>query len=249
VPAALVVSTTRAARLFAAGTAAADGTIPAPVAALTEGVVKTMSLSRLKVVAVVLAVCLLGAGGWLASRSTAEPAATPKPVVAPDRPGARDDREALQGIWRVIAQETEGENDFDPRANKVTRWVFKKDQLLIKTDVGGEQTRTCAYTLDPTRTPKTLDVTAQDPDTGKTKTFRRAIYSLDGDVLKVCYRLLPAEIKRRDQDVNRRPRPFDLGDFLMPRPTELVTRAGSKTSRLTLKREAADRKDRPVERP
>jgi hypothetical protein len=53
--------------------------------------------------------------------------------------------------------------------------------------------------------------------------------------------MLPAEIKRQDQLVNRRARPFDLGDYLAPgrRPKELATREGSKTMLLTLKREAA----------
>jgi RNA polymerase sigma factor (sigma-70 family) len=60
VPAALVVSTVKAATLFAAGGAAA--LTPAPAAALAEGVVKGMFLSRLKIAtAIMLAAFGLGA--------------------------------------------------------------------------------------------------------------------------------------------------------------------------------------------
>jgi RNA polymerase sigma factor (sigma-70 family) len=54
VPVAMVSSTIRAATLFAAGRAAAAGTISVKVAALTEGVLRTMLLSKLKVATVVL---------------------------------------------------------------------------------------------------------------------------------------------------------------------------------------------------
>jgi RNA polymerase sigma factor (sigma-70 family) len=62
VPAALVASTIKAASLFAAGRAVTAGVISAQVAALAEGVLRTMLLGKLKVAAVVLVVCALGAG-------------------------------------------------------------------------------------------------------------------------------------------------------------------------------------------
>ena len=55
-PATLVSSTIKAAGLFAAGQAAATGVIPLKVAALTEGVLKTMLLTKLKTAMVVLLV-------------------------------------------------------------------------------------------------------------------------------------------------------------------------------------------------
>ncbi|HLW66795.1 MAG TPA: sigma-70 family RNA polymerase sigma factor [Gemmataceae bacterium] len=61
---ALVASTIKAASLFAAGQAAATSVISAQVVALTEGVLKTMLLTKLKTVSVlVVAVALLGWGG------------------------------------------------------------------------------------------------------------------------------------------------------------------------------------------
>jgi hypothetical protein len=66
VPIPLMVATVKAAALFAAGQTVAAGIIPAQVTALTEGVLKAMFLTKLKIVAVVLlliAVAGLGLGG------------------------------------------------------------------------------------------------------------------------------------------------------------------------------------------
>jgi RNA polymerase sigma factor (sigma-70 family) len=71
IPASLVVSTVKAAHLFAAGQRAAAGLIPAKVAALTEGVLRAMLLSKLKLVTVVLLVIfsVIGTGLLTISRS------------------------------------------------------------------------------------------------------------------------------------------------------------------------------------
>ena len=63
VPTAVVSSTIRAASLFAAGKAVATGLISANATALTEGVLRAMLLTKLKIAtAVLLAVGVLGAG-------------------------------------------------------------------------------------------------------------------------------------------------------------------------------------------
>src|SRR6266851_204758 len=74
VPAPLVSSTVQAAALVAAGHAAA-GVVSAPVAALTEGVMKAMLMTKLKIAtAVVLAVGLLGVGfGLYQTQAAAAP--------------------------------------------------------------------------------------------------------------------------------------------------------------------------------
>lgn len=68
VPASLLFTTTRAALLVAAGHTAAAGVVSATVATLTEGVLKTMLLAKLKTASVVLfgaAALSLGTGGLL----------------------------------------------------------------------------------------------------------------------------------------------------------------------------------------
>jgi RNA polymerase sigma factor (sigma-70 family) len=73
VPAPLVSSTVQAAALVVAGHAAA-GVVSAPVAALTEGVMKAMLMTKLKIAtAVVLAVGLLGVGFGLYQTRAAAP--------------------------------------------------------------------------------------------------------------------------------------------------------------------------------
>ena len=60
VPTTVTFATIKAASFFAAGQAAATGAISVQVAALTEGVLKTMFLMKLKtVVGVLLAVCVI----------------------------------------------------------------------------------------------------------------------------------------------------------------------------------------------
>ena len=73
VPGVLVVSTTKAAMLVAAGQAAAAGVVSVKVAALTEGVLKTMFLAKLKTATVVVCgVAAIGLGtGELVYRARA----------------------------------------------------------------------------------------------------------------------------------------------------------------------------------
>jgi RNA polymerase sigma factor (sigma-70 family) len=85
VPAAVVCSTIRAASLFAAGHAAAAGAISVQAVALTEGVLKTMFTTELKIAtAVVLGVCLLGIGwGIYPTRAAAPPEGKQEVAPAP----------------------------------------------------------------------------------------------------------------------------------------------------------------------
>ena len=74
VPTSVMWATIKAASQFAAGSAAASGVIPAQVAALTEGVLKTMLFAKLKVVLVLLVVvALCGAAGLIYQTKAAEP--------------------------------------------------------------------------------------------------------------------------------------------------------------------------------
>jgi RNA polymerase sigma factor (sigma-70 family) len=88
VPAAVVSSTIKAATLAVAGPAAAAGAVSARVAALTEGVLKTMLLSKLKIAGAVLAVVAILVAGVSLVRL---------PVLAGEPPqSARADKPAAQ---------------------------------------------------------------------------------------------------------------------------------------------------------
>jgi RNA polymerase sigma factor (sigma-70 family) len=110
VPASVVSCTIKAARLLAAGPAAA-GVISANVAALTEGVLKTMLVTKLKVAGVaLLAVTLIGLGMTLTAYRT----------LASDRGGTADDAatNAVSGGRANQVPEAEG-----PRADATGRGV------------------------------------------------------------------------------------------------------------------------------
>jgi hypothetical protein len=92
-PARLVLSTVRAMAWVGAGRAAA-GVVSAAVAALTEGVLKTMSTSRIKLaLAAVLAAGLIGAG-WGAYQACAAPpgSAINQPAPAAGTPGKQEEQ-------------------------------------------------------------------------------------------------------------------------------------------------------------
>jgi RNA polymerase sigma factor (sigma-70 family) len=117
-PTSVVVSTIKAASLLAAGQAAATGLISAKAAALTDGVLKAMLMTKLKIAtAVLLVVAVLGLGGSsLFDRSVAaaqEPsksaAKDPQPAkVPPDVPKkvGNPDYDELVGIVIGVIDDT-----------------------------------------------------------------------------------------------------------------------------------------------
>src|SRR5262249_30959932 len=85
VPTSLVSSTIKAASLFAAGQAAATGVVSAQVAGLAEGVLKTMLLTKVKIVTAVL---LAGVTPRPGARRAPPPPPTPKPAHHAAKPPA-----------------------------------------------------------------------------------------------------------------------------------------------------------------
>jgi RNA polymerase sigma factor (sigma-70 family) len=111
VPAALVGPTVKAATLVAAGHAAAAGAISANVAALLEGVLRAMLLTKLKTAAAaLLALALLLPGaGLLAHRALGERPASSKagPAAKPEAKGAvvkaaREEEKSAELVGRVV---------------------------------------------------------------------------------------------------------------------------------------------------
>lgn len=115
VPASVVDSTIKAASLLTAGKVAATGAISLKVAALTEGVLKTILLTKLK--AAIAVVALLGFVATvttvLACRRVAEkgdkPPAAEKPVKTPEKPesvggeASRKKTEAARGLKLTLS--------------------------------------------------------------------------------------------------------------------------------------------------
>ncbi len=104
VPPGLLKSTLDVAKLMAAGTVS-----PIPSVVLMTGVLKTMTLSKLKIGASIALLVAILAGGtkvMLSHASNPGPSNTEPANAMVDKPKATDDRDAIQGTWDVIKSPT-----------------------------------------------------------------------------------------------------------------------------------------------
>jgi RNA polymerase sigma-70 factor (ECF subfamily) len=134
VPPGLAEATGKAALSFAAGHAAATGT----VVALTEGVLRAMWLTKLKIAAAVLlaaGVVVGGIGLIPQNRAAAEPAPQAQPVKAQPKAkakaGAPDRTHSVQAMPPVVVQTVPRSGDTQVDASAVTelRVTFSKDMM------------------------------------------------------------------------------------------------------------------------
>ncbi len=223
----LTDATIRAATRFAAGDGGVGQLATARAIALSQGVLRTMILTKVKIAAaLVLTVTMLGGGtGWLAYRTPGTVTAADASAAKPDDK-ANDDKEAIQGTWDVSSVQMGGKEAPDTpeiKELKSAKWTIKTDKITIA--LPKKANEEAAYQIDPAKKPKHLDFTPLDgPPNEKGKTGH-GLYSLNGDVLKICLPMSP------DAD---------------ERPTELATKEGGKAMLLTLKREKPA-KDKPKE--
>jgi RNA polymerase sigma factor (sigma-70 family) len=174
-PAALLDATFQAALSFAAGGAVVGGA-STPALALTKGVLQTMWLSKLKLVAAAaLAVAVVAWAGGLAYRGlAADPPA--KDDKKADKP--KEDKEAILGTWKVQAFEEGGKDSETDEGKKfkAATVTITADKMVFKS---GEEVHEVMYQLDPTSKPKAIDL----DHGGK---VLKGVYSLDGNTLKIC---------------------------------------------------------------
>ncbi len=192
----LLSSTVKTATLLAAGQTT-TGLVSVHVAALTEGVLKAMFLTKIKTVMGMMLVVasLCGAAGLVYQTQAAEQRKTtkapekdeqekhsaakknenPKPSKL-QRP--KDDLLAIRGVWRVISVQYDNEEDADKGAIvwKGSRWIIHAEFMDIRMKEGGGVG--FGYKLDPSSSPKILDLRIL----GRTVP---AIYALESDVLQI----------------------------------------------------------------
>jgi uncharacterized protein (TIGR03067 family) len=190
VPAPLIGSTVRAAANLAAG-----ASVSAPVAALTQGVLKSMFLTKLKVIALTVAMIGLTVGTLTYGLVSYKPvAAAPqdsaksdekKPVAKPQK----TDKELLQGAWKITSAKNAG--DFEKAKNAY--FYFVKDKMYIGMDDRLEVE--CNATIDPTATPKQIALNIKDE-----KKSMDGIYALDGNKLKISFPKGPDDERPKDFD-------------------------------------------------
>jgi RNA polymerase sigma factor (sigma-70 family) len=198
-PTAIVSMTIEAATLVAAGKTAAGSMISAKVAALTEGVLQAMFLTKLKqAMGVVLLLTLISLGGVVGTHDTAigQPAATaearevPPPARKTPREPAKEaaaprtDKERLQGIWTVVSMEMNG------KRVATGKMVFMIDGNRACWQTSEAEIHGGFY-LDATTDPKSYDLATT------ARTFE-GIYDIDGESLRLCY-VAGDERKRPDR--------------------------------------------------
>jgi len=175
--AALTAATVQAAAQFTGGAAAPAAT---RAVVLAREILRTVLWTKVKLaaVAVVVVAALVPGGLWITNHAL-RPAT---PAAGAAAPQVADDREAIQGDWRVVRVEYEGHNMTDDaafRGIKGATWRFTADRILVKAEGWPDSD----YTLDPTTRPKHLDL-GHKADAGFKVTIK-AIYALDGDDLMV----------------------------------------------------------------
>jgi RNA polymerase sigma-70 factor (ECF subfamily) len=189
VPAALVAVTVKAAPLLAVGGVTSAGVVSATVAGLTNGVLRSMLLARLRsALVLVLAVAVLGGGaGVVASHPFALTPAAPLHAGRPERPGQeagrlaeqkKSDKELLQGSWVPVASEVAGRKK-GPDDPKVRQWKLRFDGDKVTL----QSTKAVAYTVRPEKQPRQMDIMVE-VNGGPL----RAIYELEGERLKISWR-------------------------------------------------------------
>jgi RNA polymerase sigma factor (sigma-70 family) len=122
VPASLTSSTVKAAAMVAAGRATVAGVVPAKVAALTEGVLKTMLLNKLKGVSVVLvlAIVALATGSFIVTASKAEGPDDPeKPPASTTKADITTPLDVLD-LFEIQNNDALGEEKFTGQRLRVT---------------------------------------------------------------------------------------------------------------------------------
>ena len=119
----------------------------------------------------------------------------------PGTKAAKEEMAKLQGTWKVVAAQMAGKDFPD----------FKKLQLVINRDTmalkaSGMDVKSWTFTVDPSRKPKAMDWIM-----GEEKASLPAIYSLEGDDLRICFPLLPKKGQKAEFKLTR-PESFETKD-------------------------------------
>ncbi|QEG30224.1 ECF RNA polymerase sigma factor SigE [Gemmata obscuriglobus] len=163
---------------------ASSGRPTGPVAALTQGVLNAMLVSKLKsaiAIVMVLGLLAVGAAGLVDRRASAQVDKPPVEERTAPPPKKAPDFGDLQGRWVVVAMEGDGEK-VPADVLEGMRWAIKGDQITASQP---RSTGKMAFKLNPDKTPKEIDLTSLD---GTLKgTTSPGIYELDGPKLRVCF--------------------------------------------------------------
>jgi uncharacterized protein (TIGR03067 family) len=103
------------------------------------------------------------------------------------RCGDPKEQDNLEGTWTFVRSAPDDEKKAKGPA---VRMVLKGNSIVFETD--GKKRVEGTYTVDPSKTPKTMDITL-----AQAKGTVLAIYELEGDALRLCHHLGPKASKER----------------------------------------------------
>jgi uncharacterized protein (TIGR03067 family) len=92
----------------------------------------------------------------------------------------KKDREQMQGHWTLVSQVVDGEEKTEAPGTKIT--IDADGNATAEKE--GMPTRKAKLTIDPSKTPKTIDVEFQEGEQ-KGQTVQ-GIYEINGDTFRVC---------------------------------------------------------------
>ncbi len=197
-PPSLVSATINAGGLLAAGRAASAG-ISMKVLALTQGVLKTMLLKKLRIagVLVLLAVVATGAALMYPTQASVPPKSVKKERTM------MTDKEKLQGDWKLISAEEHGSPVPADKIQNLDVHLNINDEQMTFTSRQRHGMLTI-FKLDPTKRPRTVAMTVQERN--GTASLLHGIYEVDGDRLKLCWgEEAPTEFKTKaDRQADQR---------------------------------------------
>jgi RNA polymerase sigma factor (sigma-70 family) len=154
-------------------------------------------------------------------RDGGRPLAVP-PAPQPDPKPPANDKEALQGTWQVVSVESGGKDVTRPLDRK-EKWVVKGGGINVHSeDRDLVVSHSEVFAVRPDKSPKEIDINPYPVGLFRESDIVKGIYTLDGDVWKVC--LPHAPLVPPDPEK------------VAPRPTELAAKEGSATTLITLKR-------------
>lgn len=128
-------------------------------------------------------------------------AAAPRAAWSDDQPAApaaKADKDAIQGIWKLVSAVHDGKTIDKPEGADALKIRFEGDRSYqVK---GEEKVDPAEFKLDSDKSPKQIDlIPSEGPDKGKTM---KGIYELAGDKLKLCIAGAdrPADFKAGEKD-------------------------------------------------
>jgi uncharacterized protein (TIGR03067 family) len=103
-------------------------------------------------------------------------------LAAQESDQTKADIAKLQGEWSMVSGSADGQAIPDEMLPTAKR-VCKGNETTVT--IGGQLIMQAKFTIDPTKTPKTIDYQVTDgPTKGKS---HLGIYEIDGDTVKYCF--------------------------------------------------------------